>query len=114
MKDFILPDRDFGTPAAKSKHWRTATRKDYKMHVPVKNNWRTTLLPLAALLSACATPLPASRPHCPQLPPKPVATQPPPRLPYSASARINIERWQQQLTATPATQPPSAIRGRSE
>ena len=77
------------------------------MPANVKRNWRLSLLPLLVLLPACATPLPISSNACPNPPPKPAATQPTPALPYSASARINIEKWLQQLTDTPAM-PPSA------
>lgn len=64
-----------------------------------------TLLPML-LLAGCATQLPPSVASSPQLPPKPAARQPMPPLPYSASAQIDIERWQKQLTATQATSKP--------
>ena len=75
------------------------------MHENVKRNWRLSLPLLLVLLSACATPLRTSKGDCPTVPPKPAATQPTPALPYSASARINIEKWLQRLTDTPATPP---------
>ena len=61
-----------------------------------------TLLPML-LLVGCATPLPPSVGNCPRPPQIPAARQPTPPLPYSASARIDIEKWQKRLTAMPAT-----------
>ena len=84
------------------------------MRENVKNNWRWTPPLLLVLLPACATPLPASVPTCPTLPTMPSATQPTPRLPYSASARLKLEAWQQRLTDTPATQPSASQPGRSK
>jgi len=75
------------------------------MPANVKRNSLPKLLPLLVLLSACATPLPISSNACPSPPPKPAATQPQPSLPYSASARLDMEKWQQRLTDTQATQP---------
>lgn len=71
----------------------------------LKEKKRSVLITLLSmlLLAGCATPLPPSVASSPQLPPKPAARQPMPPLPYSASARIDIERWQRQLTDTQAT-----------
>lgn len=84
------------------------------MHENVKRNWRLMLLLPALLLSACATPLRVSSESCPEPPPKPSATQGTPPLPYSASARINIEKWQKQLMGTLQTQPSASPSGRSK
>ena len=75
------------------------------MHENAKRNSLLKLLPLVALLQACATPLPVSTNASPKVPPKPAATQQQPPLPYSASARLDMEKWQQRLTDTQATQP---------
>lgn len=61
------------------------------------------LLMLIALLPGCATPSAISDASCPQLPQKPVASQPMPPSTYSGSAAMNIERWQKTLTDTQTT-----------
>lgn len=65
----------------------------------------TMLLPML-LLAACATPSPICADASPQIPSMPAVRQPTPPLPYSASARIDIERWQKQLTGTDLTSKP--------
>lgn len=63
------------------------------------------LLPML-LLSACATPSQICADISPRLPSRPAVRQPLPPLPYSASVRLSSERWQKQLTGTPATSKP--------
>lgn len=72
----------------------------------VKRNSALTMLLPMLLLAACATPSPPAATSCPKLPAPPAVRQPVPPLPYSASARIDINWWQKQLTATPATSKP--------
>ena len=71
-------------------------------------------LPLLLLMTACASPPVTSSADCPQLPSKPAARQPAPPQSYSSSAASDIERWQQQLTATLPTSASAKPPGRSE
>ncbi|HEY8606196.1 MAG TPA: hypothetical protein VIM12_03645 [Noviherbaspirillum sp.] len=61
------------------------------------------LLPLAALLAACATTLPNSAGNCPTLPQAPAAIEPMPSETYSASTQRDMENWRRRLIGTPAT-----------
>lgn len=74
--------------------------------LPAKPSSVLTMLLLTLLQTACATQSAPSVVACPTLPPAPAATQPPPLLPYSVSARNNIERWRKMLTDTPAIPKP--------
>ncbi len=68
-----------------------------------KKRSRLWLLLLAAVLPACATPPQLSASACPDLPLMPLARQPIPPLPYSESARNDMERWQKRLTESSLT-----------
>ena len=57
-----------------------------------------TLLPLAALLAACASNLPLSSPVCPEFPPMPAVSVPASSPTYSETARQAIQGWQNRLT----------------
>lgn len=63
------------------------------------------LLPML-LLAGCATQSTPSVVDCPQPPQMPVSRQQAPALPYSASARIDIEQWQKRLTDVSPTGKP--------
>ena len=79
-----------------------------------KRNYALMLMLPVLLLAGCATPSTPSVISCPQLPQKPVAQQPTPPLPYSASVRLKLEGWQKRLTDTQATPVSSPTPGRSD
>ena len=71
---------------------------------PPDENKRTwlTLLPLAALLAACATNSPPIATVCPEFPPLPAVTVPPSSPTFSETARQVMQGWQNRLTESQA------------
>lgn len=81
--------------------------------MPPSNLPRPALLPIVLLLlvlllslTGCGHNSPRSESSLPVLPASPSLTTPLPSVPYSTSAKLNIEAWQKSLTATPLTPKP--------
>ena len=65
-----------------------------------------TLLPLAALLAACASSLPLSSLVCPEFPPMPAVSVPALSPTFSEIASERIKTWRSRLTDSSATSEP--------
>lgn len=64
---------------------------------------RLMLIVLALSLTACATNSPPPSVTCPAPPAMPSAATPQPSTTYSDSAREQLRKWRDKLTATPLT-----------
>jgi len=75
-------------------------------HLKERASYVLSMLLLTNLLAACATPSPVFVASSLQLPQKPAVELPKRHSSYSANARINIEKWQKQLTDSAQAQQP--------